>query len=134
MAFQDFYRMSSHAVILNEQGQVLLLKANYADRAWGLPGGGLDMGETIHQALIRECLEEIGCNVQIDYLSGVYFHHAVSSHAFIFKCHLSDNAAIQISNEHTEYAWFDLGELSNVQKIRIQDCLNFTGTVVSRVF
>ena len=86
MAFQDFYRLSSHAVITNAVGQVLLLKANYADQAWGLPGGALDMGETIHDALFRECREELGCEVELDYLSGIYFHNAVTSHAFIFKC------------------------------------------------
>lgn len=61
LAFHDFYRLSSHAVICNAQQQVLLLKATYVDQAWGLPGGALDMGETIHEALIRECQEEIGC-------------------------------------------------------------------------
>ena len=68
MAFDDFYRLSSHAVILNENNEVLLLKATYANCAWGLPGGGLDMGETIHAALIRECKEELGCDIHIDYL------------------------------------------------------------------
>lgn len=38
MGFHDFYRLSSHAVIFNENRQVLLLKATYADCAWGLPG------------------------------------------------------------------------------------------------
>lgn len=45
LAFHDFYRLSSHAVICNAQQQVLLLKATYADQAWGLPGGALDMGK-----------------------------------------------------------------------------------------
>ena len=134
MAFHDFYRLSSHAVICNEAGQVLLLKANYADQAWGLPGGALDMGETIHQALLRECLEELACEVQIEYLSGVYFHAAVSSHAFIFKCHLAASAEISLSDEHTAYAWFDLEQLSKVQRIRVEDCLNYTGVVQSRSF
>ena len=134
MGFHDFYRMSSHAVISNDQGQILLLKATYADCAWGLPGGGLDMGETIHQALQRECREELGCDVQIDYLSGVYFHSAVTSHAFIFKCHLATDAQITLSDEHSEYRWFNMNELSHVQKIRVQDCLNFEGQVHSRAF
>ena len=51
MAFNDLYRLSSHAVILNERNEVLQLKATYSNRAWGLPGGALDMGETIHEAL-----------------------------------------------------------------------------------
>lgn len=134
MGFHDFYRMSSHAVICNTSGQVLLLKAAYAEHAWGLPGGGLDMGETIHEALLRECYEELGCNIELDYLSGVYFHSAVTSHAFIFKCSLAENSQIQLSTEHSEYRWFNVDELSEVQRIRIEDCLNFQGQVVSRAF
>ena len=134
MAFQDFYRLSSHAVILNEKNEVLLLKATYADCAWGLPGGGLDMGETIHEALIRECREELGCEIQIDYLSGVYFHSAVTSHAFIFRCHLLENQSIRLSSEHSEFRWFALNSLSDVQCLRVEDCLNHKGLVVSRSF
>ena len=134
MGFHDFYRMSSHAVISNDHGQILLLKANYAECAWGLPGGGLDLGETIHEALFRECREELGCDVILEYLSGVYYHSAVTSHAFVFKCRLADDAEIALSNEHSEYHWFDVDELSNVQKIRVQDCLAFDGQVQSRAF
>lgn len=134
MAFDDLYRMSSHAVIQNELGQILLLQANYADATWGLPGGGLDIGETIHQALYRECYEELGCEVEIEYLSGAYYHAQVKSHAFIFKCRTNSLQDIQLSHEHTAYAWFDIGTLSEVQKIRVQDCINFNGVVVSRSF
>lgn len=134
MSFQDFYRLSSHAVIVNQHNQVLLLKATYADCAWGLPGGALDIGETIHQALKRECIEELGCHVQIDYLSGVYFHSAVTSHAFIFKCTLAEDAQIQISSEHSAFKWFNIEDLSAVQKQRVEDCLNFNGYVHSRSF
>lgn len=134
MAFQDLYRMSSHAVIQNTEQQVLLLKANYANAAWGLPGGGLDMGETIHNALYRECLEELSCEIEMEYLSGVYFHQAVTSHAFIFKCKLKPNALIQLSAEHSEFAWFNVEELSKVQKIRVEDCLKFNGQVLSCSF
>ncbi|MFU8928100.1 NUDIX hydrolase [Acinetobacter puyangensis] len=134
MAFHDLYRMSSHAVIFNDRQQILLLKANYANRDWGLPGGGLDPGETIHQALVRECQEELGCEVIVDYLSGVYYHHNVNSHAFIFRCSLAADAVIQLSDEHDAYRWFDLQELSPIQRFRVEDCLNFNGTVVSRSF
>lgn len=134
MAFQDFYRLSSHAVIFNEKNEVLLLKATYADCAWGLPGGGLDMGETVHEALIRECREELECDVQIDYLSGIYFHSTVTSHAFIFRCHLLENQSITLSSEHSEFRWFTLKELNAVQRIRVEDCLNYKGSVVSRSF
>ncbi len=134
MGFHDFYRLSSHAVILNEHQQVLLLKATYADHTWGLPGGGLDIGETIHEALIRECKEELGCDVSIEYLSGVYFHSTVNSHVFIFRCTLVEGQTIQLSEEHSEYEWFDINELSPVQKKRVEDCFYFNGEVKSQVF
>jgi 8-oxo-dGTP diphosphatase len=133
MTFHDLYRLSSHAVILNENHQVLLLKATYLDKAWGLPGGALDHGETIHQALRRECLEELGCDIQIEYLSGVYFHSTVNSHAFIFKCRLESNL-IQLSDEHSEFRWFNLDELSQTQKIRVLDCIHYNGEVCSQSF
>lgn len=134
MGFHDFYRLSSHAVIFNELNQVLLLKATYADYAWGLPGGGLDHGETIHEALIRECAEELGCEIIVEYLSGVYFHAAVNSHAFIFRCKILAGQSIRLSNEHYEYQWFDLDALSPVQKVRVEDCFYFNGQVKSRAF
>ncbi len=48
MAFEDTFRLSSHAVITNSADEVLLLKANYGDGSWGLPGGALEPSETIH--------------------------------------------------------------------------------------
>lgn len=134
MAYHDFYRLSCHAVITNVQGQVLLLKATYADHAWGLPGGGVDVGETIHEALHRECLEELNCEVEVDYLSGVYFHSAVMSHVFIFRCRLQNETQIRLSSEHSDYDWFNISTLPEVQKIRVTDCIEFSGKLQSRSF
>ncbi|MCU8045515.1 MULTISPECIES: NUDIX hydrolase [unclassified Shewanella] len=151
MAFNDTFRLSSHAVITNAQGQVLLLKANYGNFAWGLPGGALEPGETIHEALVRECQEELGLSVQVNYLSGVYYHSAYQSQAFIFRCELllpegpdgsevAKNVAegeplpIHLSHEHSEFAFHDIDTLSAVQQQRIKDCLNFNGVVMSAKF
>ncbi|MBT1446247.1 NUDIX domain-containing protein [Shewanella sp. JM162201] len=133
MAFDDTFRLSSHGVITNDQGQVLLLKANYGNCHWGLPGGALEPGETIHQALLRECLEELGQPVTIDYLSGVYFHSAYNSQAFIFRARLTQ-ADIILSAEHSEYRFFDIDSLSQVQQRRVRECLDFTGQVQSAAF
>ncbi|MFT6951938.1 MAG: 8-oxo-dGTP diphosphatase [Paraglaciecola sp.] len=134
MAFNDLFRLSSHAVITNDDGQVLLLKANYGDKHWGLPGGGLDPTETIHQALQRECQEELGCSVTVNYLSGVYFHSAYQSQAFIFRCELPESTQIILSDEHSEYAYFAVADLSVVQQQRINECLYFNGVVGSTAF
>ncbi|MCU8021056.1 MULTISPECIES: NUDIX hydrolase [unclassified Shewanella] len=151
MAFNDTFRLSSHAVITNAQGQVLLLKANYGNFAWGLPGGALEPGETIHEALVRECQEELGLSVRVNYLSGVYYHSAYQSQAFIFRCELllpegpdgsevakdaveAEPLPIHLSHEHSEFAFHDIDTLSAVQQQRIKDCLNFNGVVMSAKF
>lgn len=137
MAFDDKFRLSSHAVILKQgvsEPSVLLLKASYGDCRWGLPGGALEPGETIHEALLRECQEELGVAVQVKYLSGVYYHRAYDSQAFIFRCELSDQDSIRLSDEHSEYRFMPLSELPNVQKQRVIDCLDYNGAVVSRKF
>lgn len=134
MAFDDTFRLSAHAVIVNREKHILQLASTYGTCAWGLPGGALEPGETIHEALARECLEELGCRVEIGCLTGVYYHSRLNSQAFIFRCDLPANAAIHLSPEHSAWRWFPLDELNPVQRKRVEDCLSFTGTVVSAKF
>jgi len=134
MAFQDTYRLSVHAVITDSKQQVLQLGATYDGGQWGLPGGSLEPGETIHEALVRECLEELGCRVEVCYMSGVYYHRAYNAHACIFHCKLPPGAEIQLSAEHSECRYFGLDELSPVQRQRVEDCLSFDGEVKSAAF
>lgn len=51
-----FYRVSLKAIIRNDAGEVLVVKENGSK--WTLPGGGMDHGETAHDALKRELFEE----------------------------------------------------------------------------
>lgn len=134
MAFDDRFRISSHAVILNAQGEVLLLQASYGQQAWGLPGGALEPGETIHQALLRECEEELGVVVQIDGLTGVYYHAQYESQACIFRCRLPAGASLTLSDEHLAWRYWPLDALSPVQRQRVVDCLAFDGVVRSAAF
>ncbi len=134
MAFDDTFRLSAHAVLVNPSGQILQLASTHGDRAWGLPGGALEPGETIHEAVARECLEELGCPVTIGHLTGVYYHAAFNSQAFIFRADLPEGAEIRLSPEHSDHRWFPLDELSPIQRRRVEDCLSFTGIVVSARF
>jgi 8-oxo-dGTP pyrophosphatase MutT (NUDIX family) len=135
MAFDDKYRLSAHAVFTDDEGRVLQLKATYGNKNWGLPGGAIDPGETVHEALIRECQEELGVpTIEILYMSGMYFHKAFDSHACVFRCAMPANSQITLSPEHSEFRYFTLDELSPVQRHRIGDCLSFDGKVKSAKF
>jgi ADP-ribose pyrophosphatase YjhB (NUDIX family) len=54
----SLFRVTLKAVILNKQGQVLVVKERGRDW-WDIPGGGIEHGETVKQALARELKEEV---------------------------------------------------------------------------
>ena len=54
-------------VIVNDRGQVLISKRSpdaHQGGLWEFPGGKLELGETLEQALIRELREELGIEAQ----------------------------------------------------------------------
>ncbi|MCB9607147.1 MAG: NUDIX domain-containing protein [Polyangiaceae bacterium] len=128
MAYTDRFRLSAHAVILNAEQQVLQLRATYGEKRWGLPGGALEPGETPDVALCRECHEELGVAIQLGPLTGVYYHATHESQVFIFKVTLPA-APVVLSPEHSELNYFPLDSLSSVQRIRVDDCLSYDGSV-----
>ena len=62
---------SVNVVVTNDAGQILLIKRSDNDN-WALPGGAIDLGESLTQAAIRETLEETGITCQITGLVGIY--------------------------------------------------------------
>ncbi|MDY6876751.1 MAG: NUDIX domain-containing protein [Chloroflexota bacterium] len=58
--------------IRDEEGRILLLRRSDGDNLWGLPGGGIELGEQAAAAVVREVREEIGLEVEPVALIGVY--------------------------------------------------------------
>jgi 8-oxo-dGTP diphosphatase len=57
-------RGAARAVLLDDKGQVYLL--NVSKHGYHkLPGGGIDEGEDIKQAMERELMEEVGCKAEV---------------------------------------------------------------------
>ncbi|GAA4375721.1 NUDIX domain-containing protein [Actinomadura verrucosospora] len=62
---------SVNVVVENDKGEILMIRRTDNDN-WALPGGAIDLGESITQAAIRETKEETGIDVEITGLVGIY--------------------------------------------------------------
>lgn len=93
----------------------LLLKRattkDYGAEMWECVTGRLDQGESFEDALRREVREEIGIEVQPEFLLGTshfYRGEAIPENELIgvfYCCSTNTPEAIQTSDEHSEYRW-----------------------------
>lgn len=74
-------RACAGVVAVDTQGAVLLVK-RVDDQSWGLPGGGVEAGETWAEAAQRECLEETGWEVQLNHVLGIYSDPSTQTHRY----------------------------------------------------
>ena len=54
------HRSRRSRVVIRHGGEVLLIKSNFGEQKWGLPGGGIKRSETPEQSAVREVREEVG--------------------------------------------------------------------------
>jgi len=53
--------------VIVQDGKVLIVKRKYDPLAgqWSLPGGGVELGETLEDSIVREMLEETGLEIEV---------------------------------------------------------------------
>lgn len=119
-------RTAARALIIHE-GRLLAIKMQDKSGVFYiLPGGGQRHGETLHEALIRECLEEIGTGVEVGELLYVreyigknhefrHAHRAFHQVENVFRCRLPHPERIGPGSEHDKkqvgVEWIPLEEL-----------------------
>ena len=62
---------SVNVVVINQAGAILMIRRSDNDN-WAVPGGAIDLGESMVQAAIRETREETGIECEITGLAGIY--------------------------------------------------------------
>lgn len=112
------------AVIRNDEGKYLLGKrhdpTNWSHGLWGFVGGGMEYGETAEVTLARECLEEIGCAVEIlgdrPFVTTSQPHDDLQLVLLFYPVRLSAGAVPDISHdeETSEVGWFSPAEAAQL--------------------
>ncbi|MFF4419094.1 NUDIX hydrolase [Streptosporangium sp. NPDC001559] len=62
---------SVNVVVVNDAGDILMIRRS-DNGNWAVPGGAIDLGESLPQAAVRETLEETGVTCEITGLVGTY--------------------------------------------------------------
>lgn len=117
--------VGAFAIILDGQNRVLLCHRLDHD-LWNLPGGKLEAGESPWNGVIREVKEEVGLDVKVDHVSGIYYKPEKNEIVFSFICKIT-GGEITTSNEADQIDYFAVGEIPNntvpKQVERIKDAL-----------
>lgn len=126
------FRIAVSALIFSE-GKILLALRRDIDW-WNLPGGGMEVGETVDEALRREVYEETRLEVEVAQLVGVYSKPQKQEVVLTFRCHI--HAGVPTATEEMrECRYFDPTHLPPntlpKHRQRIEDALlNQPGAIV----
>lgn len=129
--------VSVSGLISHPNGKILLIRG--PRRGWEFPGGQVEEGENLIEALQREIQEEAGVTASIGSLVGIYSN--VKSPTILNLGFLGDYICgeLETSDESIETEW--VARDSALQRVshpviydRMKDMLDFSGRVIYRVY
>jgi len=133
---KDFIGVGVGAVLINMNEEILLLlrKKSPEVGCWTIPGGTVEFGETIEDAILRELKEELGIESKIIKLLRVTNHilkeegvHWVSP-AFLVKL-LNGTPTNKEPESHSDINWFPVNALPKnitlTTKLALQSYLEY---------
>ena len=120
MPEQQFPEPTVGAFIFNTNGELLLLKSHKWPGKYVVPGGHVELGERVEEAVVREAKEETGLDVYdlefINFQQFIYDPAFWKQRHFIFfdyACKTEDIEVI-LNDEAEEYVWIDPREALNL--------------------
>jgi ADP-ribose pyrophosphatase YjhB (NUDIX family) len=118
---------SVNVVVVNDASEILMIRRSDNEN-WAVPGGAIDLGESMTQAAIRETKEESGIDCEITGLVGIYtdpnhiiFYTSNNEARQEFSILLTARPTGGIptpSDESTEVRWVKPAEVTGLQMDR----------------
>lgn len=122
---KDYIGLGVGAVIFNQKNKILLIKrskklANDRTTAgmWSIPGGQVEFGERITDAIRREVKEELGVEITIEKLIGhwdqILKKSGIHWHSVSFLCRISKGMpVVREPEKFSQLKWFSLEKIPN---------------------
>ena len=120
MAEQRYPEPTVGALIFNADGKLFLMSSHKWRGKWVVPGGHIELGETMEQALRREIREETGLEIRdIEFLC---FQEFLYDQRFWKPCHFiffdfacrTDSTEVVLNDEAQDYTWIDLDRIEEL--------------------
>jgi len=116
-------------VAVLQDNKILLTQRNDFE-TWILPGGGVELGESIAQAAIRETKEETGLDVELIRLVGIYSRlgNFLGGHIVLFAANVIGGEIKCQPSETISVEWFSFDQIPSPLSLghqrRIQDVIS----------
>lgn len=78
---------------------------------WEFVGGKVESGETEQQALVRECIEELGVTVKVGELFIEVDHQYPDIHILLSIYHAEIAEGMPVLKEHVDLKWIPISEI-----------------------
>jgi len=116
MTKQKFPEPTCGALIFNPEGKILLIKSHKWKNKYVIPGGHIELGEKIQEALKREVKEETGLDIFDvklilfqEFIFGKSYWKKKHFIFFDFSCK-TKSTKVKLNNEGQGYLWMDIKE------------------------
>jgi len=107
----------SGKAVIGKEGKILLLQRSLNESfdpgLWELPGGKLDYGEDLVEALKREVEEEVGLQIKVGrpFKTWHFYKEPFWVTGITFLCEFMGGSVV-LSSEHEDYAWIEPAKYS----------------------
>ena len=119
MSEQTFPEPTCGALIFNDENKLFLMKSHKWKGKYIIPGGHVELGETLEEALKREIKEETGLDIfDIEFL---FFQEFIYDNVFWKKRHFiffdfackTNSTEVVLDSEGQDFVWIDLNDIGS---------------------